>query len=85
MYRMFTGRFANLSLPKPGDEARRKLAPPDKINPKIPEALNATILACLEWDASRRPSDMFEIQKRLTAVAKQLGLVETDLKGSHDD
>jgi serine/threonine protein kinase len=85
MYRMFTGRFANPSMPKPGDESRRKLAPPDKVNPKIPEALNANILACLEWDPKRRPSDMFEIHKQLVAVAKQLGLEEMDLKGSHDE
>ena len=34
MYRMFTGRFPQQGIPKPGDD--RKLVPPIKINPRIP-------------------------------------------------
>ena len=34
MYRMFTGRFAQQGIPKPGDD--RKLTPPIKVNPRIP-------------------------------------------------
>ena len=34
MYRMFTGRFAQQGIPKPGED--RKLVPPLKINPRIP-------------------------------------------------
>lgn len=85
LYRMFTGRFANQGLPKPGEGGARKLAPPIQINPKIPKSLNELILSCLEYSPERRPADMFEVQQRLSAVAKELGLQEVDLKGAEDE
>ena len=53
MYRMFTGRFAQQGILKPGDD--RKLAPPIKINPRIPGALNELIIACLSLDPRSGP------------------------------
>jgi serine/threonine-protein kinase len=85
MYRMFTGRFANQGLPGKGDEAKRKLPSPIKLNPKIPGTLNETIMSCLEWTPEKRPAGMFEVQHQLSAVAKYLGLKEVDLKGPDDD
>jgi eukaryotic-like serine/threonine-protein kinase len=85
MYRMFTGRFANMGLPKAGEGGARKIAAPVQVNPKIPAKLNETILACLEISPERRPAGMFEIHQQLSAVAKQLGLQEVDLKGAEDD
>lgn len=86
MYRMFTGRYANVGVPKPGDSSRAsKLAAPIQINPKIPGTLNETILACLALDPNRRPAGMFEIKGQLDAVAKYLGLSEADMKGSELD
>jgi serine/threonine-protein kinase len=85
MYRMFTGRFANQGLPKAGDAGSRKLAAPMQVNPKLPRALNDLILSCLEISPDRRPASMFEIGQQLSAVAKQLGLQEVDLKGAEDE
>lgn len=85
MYRMFTGRFANVGMPKAGDGGTRKLSPPLQFNPKIPGALNETIMSCLEISPERRPAGMFEIKQQLGAVAKQMGLEEVDLKGADDD
>jgi serine/threonine-protein kinase len=84
MYRMFTGRFAQQGLPKPGESAR-KLVPPIQINDKIPGTLNETIMACLEVAPERRPSGMFEIKNQLAAVAKYMGLAEVDLKGADEE
>jgi eukaryotic-like serine/threonine-protein kinase len=83
MYRMLTGRFAQQGIPKPGDD--RKLVPPSKINSRIPVSLNELILACLALDPSKRPAGMYEIQQQLSAIAKEMGLAEVDLKGADDE
>jgi serine/threonine-protein kinase len=83
MYRMFTGRFAQQGIPKPGDD--RKLTPPIKVNPRIPPALNEMMIASLSIDPSKRPAGMFEMRDQLSAIAKQMGLAEVDLKGADDD
>jgi eukaryotic-like serine/threonine-protein kinase len=83
MYRMFTGRFAQQGLLKPGED--RKLVPPIKINPRLPGTLNEIILACLNIDPARRPAGMFEIRDQLSAVAKHMGLAEVDLRGADDE
>jgi serine/threonine-protein kinase len=83
MYRMFTGRFPQQGIPKAGDD--RKLVPPNKINPRLPGALNDLIVACLSIDPSRRPGGMFEIRDQLNAIAKQMGLAEVDLRGADED
>lgn len=83
MYRMFTGRFPQQGILKPGED--RKLVPPIKINPRLPGTLNEVIVASLNLDPSRRPAGMFEICNQLSAVAKHLGLEEVDLRGADDD
>jgi len=83
MYRMFTGRFVQQGLPKPGDD--RKLVPPQKINPRIPAALNELIIASLSIDPGKRPSGMFEMRDQLSAIAKQMGLTEVDLRGADEE
>ncbi len=85
LYRMFTGRFANQSLPKTGEGGLRKLVAPNQINSKIPSQLSELIVACLDMNPERRPEEMFEIQNRLSAVAKSMGLEEVDLKGAEDE
>jgi serine/threonine-protein kinase len=85
MYRMFTGRFANVGMPKSGDGGTRKLAPTIQINPRIPAKLNETIMSCLEISPERRPAGMFDIKQQLGEVAKQMNLEEVDLKGADDD
>ncbi len=86
MYRMFTGRYANPgSMPRTGDNLKNKLVPPVQINANIPGTLNETILACLQVSPERRPADMFEVQQKLAAVAKYLGLNEVELKFSEDE
>ncbi len=83
MYRMFTGRFPQQGIPKPGDD--RKLVPPIKINPRIPGTLNELIIASLSIDPSKRPAGMFEMRDQLSAIAKQMGLAEVDLRGAEDE
>ena len=56
-----------------------------KINPRIPAALNELIVASLSLDPSRRPAGMFEMRDQLSAIAKQMGLAEVDLKGADED
>ena len=83
MYRMFTGRFVQQQPPK--SEGSRKLPAPNQVNVKILSALNDLILACLEMNPERRPTDMFDVKNQLSAVAKKMGLAEVDLKGSEDE
>jgi eukaryotic-like serine/threonine-protein kinase len=83
MYRMFTGRYVQQDIPKPGED--RKLAPPSKSNSRLPAALNELILACVRLDPSKRPSGMFDIRDQLSAIAKQMGLNEVDLRGADED
>jgi eukaryotic-like serine/threonine-protein kinase len=83
MYRMFTGRYAQQGILKPGDD--RKLVPPMKVNARIPAALNELIIASLNLDPSKRPSGMFEMRDQLSAIAKQMGLAEVDLRGADED
>ncbi len=83
MYRMFTGRFAQQGILKPGED--RKLVSPQKLNPGIPAALSELIVASLSLDPSRRPASMFEMRDQLSAIAKQMGLAEVDLKGADEE
>jgi serine/threonine-protein kinase len=83
MYRMFTGRFVQQVIPKPGDE--RKVTLPNKLNPRIPADLNVLIVACLQSSPDKRPSGMFEIRDHLVKIAKEMGLAEVDLKGADEE
>ena len=65
MYRMFTGRYPQQGILKPGED--RKLVPPNKINVRILSALNELILSSLSIDPSKRPVGMFEIRDQLSA------------------
>jgi eukaryotic-like serine/threonine-protein kinase len=85
MYRMFTGRYANQGSPKTGDVSRSgKLVPPAQLDKKIPGILNILIVACLETNPEKRPPGMFEVKNQLEAVAKYLGMSETDIPGSEE-
>jgi serine/threonine-protein kinase len=83
MYRMLTGHFAQQGILKPGED--RKLAPPVKINTRIPGPLSDLIVASLALDPSKRPASMFEIRDQLSAIAKQMNLAEVDLRGADED
>jgi eukaryotic-like serine/threonine-protein kinase len=83
MYRMLTGRYAQQGIPKPGED--RKLTPPNKVNARIPASLNELIVACLALDPARRPPGMFEVREQLSAIAKEMGLAEVDLRGADED
>jgi len=83
MYRMFTGRFVQQGIPKPGDE--RKVTLPSKLNPRIPADLNTLIVACLQSDPGKRPSGMYEVRDQLAKVAKSMGLEEAELKGADEE
>ncbi len=74
MYRMFTGRYANLAGAPVGDLGKIRVDPPISINPNIPGTLNETIMACLQRNPYRRPAGMFEVKHQLAAVVKYLGL-----------
>jgi serine/threonine-protein kinase len=83
MYRMFTGRFVQQGIPKPGDE--RKVTLPNKLNPRVPAELNTLIVACLQSSPDNRPAGMFEIRDQLVKIAKAMGLAEVDLKGADEE
>src|SRR3954451_15459174 len=83
MYRMFTGRFVQQGMPKPGDE--RRVTVPNKVNPRIPGPLNDLIVACIQTSPDKRPAGMFEVREQLGKIAKQMGLEEVDLKGADDE
>jgi eukaryotic-like serine/threonine-protein kinase len=83
MYRMFTGRFVQQGMPKPGDE--RRVTVPNKVNPRIPGPLNDLIVACIQTDPKKRPAGMFEVREQLGKIAKQMGLEEVELKGAEDE
>jgi serine/threonine-protein kinase len=83
MYRMFTGRFPQQGIPKPGED--RKLVLPQKLNPRLPGPLSELLMACLNLDPSQRPAGMFEIRDQLIDMAKKMGLAEVDLRGAEAD
>jgi len=85
MYRMFTGRYAQQTIPVLSDAASRKLASPVLIQPAIPRPVNQTILACLEMNPDRRPAGVFEIKSQLTAAAREFGLKPSELRGNEAD
>ena len=86
MYRMFTGRYANVGTPKAGEVSRSgKLPPPSQLDPKIPGKLSETIVACIDPNRDKRPAGMFEVKNQLEAVAKYLGVSEADIQGSEED
>jgi eukaryotic-like serine/threonine-protein kinase len=81
MYRMFTGHYANVGIPKPGEGGvRAKPRSPAAMNPNIPQSLSDTIMACLEPSPERRPESMHVVKERLSAIAKEMGLKEVDLE-----
>ncbi len=85
MYRMFTGNYANPGgNPRAGVNSKVKLEPPTKFNPNIPNKLNDVILACLILSPDRRPSEMHDVQRKLSEVAKYLGLEQVELKFEDD-
>ncbi|MDG3005192.1 serine/threonine protein kinase [Paludisphaera mucosa] len=83
MYRMFTGRFAQPDIPKAGSE--RKLPAVNKINPRVLSKLNNLVLACLDLNPEKRPAGMFEIRETISAVIKEMGLEEVELKGADEE
>jgi len=83
MYRMFTGRFAQSDIPKPGTD--RKLPAVNQINPRILSKLNNLVLGCLEVKPEKRPAGMFEIRETMSAVIKEMGLEEVELKGADEE
>ena len=86
MYRMFTGRYANLGTPGKSEFSRAiKLVPPIEINDAIPGTLSETIVACLHHNRDKRPAGIFEIKHQLEAVAKYLGVTAEDIKGSEPE
>ncbi len=88
MYRLVTGRYANLALPigaLNGLAAKlEKVAPPSQIVPTLPARLSDTIMACLRSSRDRRPTDMGEVKGQLDAVARSLGVAADDLRGSEE-
>ncbi|WP_337176363.1 serine/threonine-protein kinase [Paludisphaera sp.] len=83
MYRMFTGRYAQPDIPRAGVE--RKLTAVNKINPRVLSKLNNLVLSCLQLNPEKRPAGMFEIRETLSAVIKEMGLEEVELRGADEE
>jgi serine/threonine-protein kinase len=58
---------------------------PHQINPRVLSKLNNLILGCLELNPERRPAGMFEIRETLSAVIKEMGLEEVELRGADEE
>ncbi|WP_435005093.1 serine/threonine protein kinase [Tundrisphaera lichenicola] len=85
MYRMFTGRYANPSNgPRVADSAKVKLPTPIQVNAGLPSKLSDLIMSCIQISPERRPEGMFEIQQKLSEIARYLGLEEVELKLEED-
>ncbi|WP_165070424.1 serine/threonine protein kinase [Paludisphaera rhizosphaerae] len=83
MYRMFTGRYVQNDIPRAGVE--RKIVPVNQINPRILSRLNKLILDCLSLNPEKRPAGMSEVRDTLSAVIKEMGLEDEELRGAEDD
>ncbi|CAN5914709.1 hypothetical protein BH23PLA1_BH23PLA1_18650 [soil metagenome] len=78
-YHSSTGKPANVGLRTKGD--LEKITLPSKLNPYIPAELNNLLVECLQSHPPKRPDGMFEIHKRLDALAQKRGLKDEALKG----
>jgi len=83
LYRLFTGRFAQTEIPKPGRD--RVLAPASGVNPRVSPRLNQLVMSCLEMSPERRPAGMFEVREALARVIKEMGLADAEIRGAEGD
>lgn len=74
MYHALTGQA-------PGRAEGRKLPKPFALNPKIPAALNDLLIACLQTQPDRRPSDMYDLVKSLEGLVGGMSVADADLAG----
>ena len=74
LYHTLTGR-------PPNRVEGRKLSTPAALNPSVPSPLNELVITCLQSDPHRRPPDVYEVVKRLEAMAKEMRLDEAELRG----
>jgi len=85
MYWCLTNRHVPTLLPKSDKEIGLKqdaeLVAPMKINDRVPPALNALVLKCLETEPGDRPSSMKEVYDRLSIVLKQYDRSEATALG----
>jgi serine/threonine-protein kinase len=87
MFRMFTGQYANLDIPgmaNPAVMGRGRRVSPMSLRNDLPGTLNELIIECLADNPDQRPAGFFEVRDRLAAVARYLGLGESDLRGSEE-
>ena len=81
---MFTRRFPQQGDSQAGRRSQAQVPPSSRLTPH-PGRLNELILASLSIDPSKRPAGMFEIRDQLSAIAKQMGLAEVDLRGAEEE
>ncbi len=77
MYWCLTNHHAPTLIPKGSNrevaiKQDTTLRPASELNPKIPAALNALVMACIETEPDRRPTSMREVNGRLEVVLHQL-------------
>ena len=81
MYWCLTRRFIPTAMPKDNalmssldDEQIERPQAPHLVNPRVPEAMSALIMDCVEVPLESRPSSMGEVSERLAEIAAHDGL-----------
>jgi serine/threonine-protein kinase len=78
MYQVLTGKApAGMVARTEG----KKLATPQAVNPRVPNALNNLVVACLSLSPDGRPKDAYEVTTELEKLVQQLGLDDQALAG----
>ena len=76
MYWLFTGKHIPTMIPKgePGISLRTddSIVPPREVDPRIPAALSALIMVCLDQRPANRPATMAEVSDRLAIALNQI-------------
>ncbi len=76
MYWTLTSKHVPTLIPKKGEKIlrpeEREIDEPRQINPDVPPALNALIMACIEIEPRDRPKSMEDVKNRLEVVYHQI-------------
>jgi len=75
MYRVLNGRPARAA----GEGG--KMSTPTALNPQVPARLNNLVVACLQSNPHKRPEGAFNVEQELKALADEMGLDPTSLRG----
>lgn len=79
MYQLLTGQSANQGRRAQGEV--EKLPIPARLNTAVTADLSNLVVSCLSTHPDKRPASMYDLQVKLDAIAKDMGVSEISLKG----